>query len=194
MNRTEIVAWLGAVTGVLGLLVAFARLPMEREKMDLEIKKLRIELERLSTEVGQSNDRVDKRIEAVEKTTKALESQIVQAPPIRLVDFQVSPRPVRRGGKLTLSYTIESKSDTPIEVWLGANLQDYSGQMLFYNTREDEVVTVKPGRHTYTRFLTIGVDVPGIYQLAVEVWRGQKSMPMASILLAQWPALKIKVE
>lgn len=73
MNRTEIVAWLGAVTGVLGLSATLYLLPMQREKIDLETKKLRIELERLSTEVGQSNDRVDKRIDEQEKKIEKLE-------------------------------------------------------------------------------------------------------------------------
>ena len=39
-HRTEIVAWLAAVIGVIGLLVTLARLPQERQKMALDIEKL----------------------------------------------------------------------------------------------------------------------------------------------------------
>ncbi len=120
--------------------------------------------------------------EALSKVQDALSS-------IRLVDLQVEPQVVGRGSKLTLIYAIESELDVPLEVWLGANLRNSSGAMI-YDSGEDKVVTLEPGRHIHTRYLTVGaLATPGTYDLLVEVWFGKRSDPDRSIAVTHmWPA------
>lgn len=82
---------------------------------------------------------------------------------------------VSRGNRLRIDYTIENPRDTKYSCWLGASLASLANPDggLYYNTAEDIVVHIEPGKHQYTRYLTINENwLPGKYKLAVQVWHG----------------------
>jgi len=107
-----------------------------------------------------------------------------EKPNIKLIEFQAIDSIVKDRYKFTLSYIVENKSNKPVDVWLGATLKGSNNKM-YYNIAEDTIVTLKPGKDTYSRTLTIKNISPYIYQLVVEVYYGPLSDPDKSVLLGQ---------
>jgi hypothetical protein len=94
-----------------------------------------------------------------------------------------NPQRLERGQRLTVRYHITSPLAFDLPVWLGANLEQ-DGQY-FYHTNEDAETTLRPGEHSYDRFLTISRDWQcGNYKLQAEVWYGFCSAPSRSIALS----------
>jgi hypothetical protein len=114
---------------------------------------------------------------ALNRVTEALSA-------VHLHAFEVSPNPVALGSQLTLTFTIENKFPVPLEVWLGADIEYGSPTHWFYDTAQDKVVTLDRGRHTYSRYLSVGPPLSaGRYRLNSGVWLGPKSQPSRSVPL-----------
>jgi len=107
--------------------------------------------------------------------------------------YEVSPNPAPLGCQLALTYTIENELRSPLEVWLGADIEHGSPVAWFYDITQDKVVTLERGRRVYSRYLTIGSPLsPGRYRLNGGLWFGPKSLPERSVRLAQ-RSLEIEV-
>jgi hypothetical protein len=111
------------------------------------------------------------------------------------IDFQeltVSPQQGTIGSEIILQYTIESRLHVPIEVWLGADIPLGSNSW-FYDISQDKTVTLEPGRHTYTRSLTLATHLPiADWTLSAGIWFGKRSTPEQSVRLAvRTAALKV---
>jgi TIR domain len=108
-------------------------------------------------------------------------------PAIRLIDCEV-PTPIGPpGDELQIDYILHNSSTVPITVWLGASLIKDGKE--FYNKEQDKLIRIEPGRHTATRFLTIGkIPIPDrnndVADLIATVWYGPKSNPHESLRLA----------
>ena len=139
-------------------------------------------------EWGRRRGRQAKREEVLKEVRNAIQST-------RLVDFCANPLMLRRGDQITLEYTIDGSSTIPVEVWLGASLHAPDGKE-FYQTDQDRVVKIGPGRHSYRRAITPDMSVkPGIYQLHVQVWFGEASDSERSIVVAsRSPACDIRID
>jgi hypothetical protein len=91
---------------------------------------------------------------------------------VNLVGVNYTPKIIARGQRLKLEYTIESQFDIVEGVWLGAHIALPNKKMI-NNPEEDHPISIKSGRHEYSRFLTVPVDTtPGTYKLDVGVWHG----------------------
>lgn len=87
------------------------------------------------------------------------------------------------GGTLKLLFTIDNPSPLHIEAWLGAQLDHPGGS--FWDVSEDKTVTLVPGRHQYSRNLTVRHDVsPGRTVLTGGLWVGKCSDSKTAIRLA----------
>jgi len=103
------------------------------------------------------------------------------------VDFQelaISPQQAASGSEITLHYTIESHLRVPVEVWLGADIPLGSNSW-FYDVSQDKTVFLDPGRHVYTRSLTLAKPLPvGDWTLSAGIWFGKRSTPEQSMRFA----------
>lgn len=102
---------------------------------------------------------------------------------IDLTSIRVTPLMAHLGTQVLMDFDIASTLSSPLEVWLGADIQ-YAQDQYFYNVKQDRVVTVEPGRRTYSRYLTLAAPlVLGAWMLNAGVWLGKKSDPDYSIRL-----------
>jgi hypothetical protein len=103
---------------------------------------------------------------------------------IELTSLRVTPVTAQLGTQLLIEYDIVSTLSSPLEAWLGADIH-YPPDQYFYNTTQDQLVTVKPGRHIYSRHLTLAPPLSaGSWSVNGGVWLGKKSDTDYSIRLA----------
>ncbi len=95
----------------------------------------------------------------------------------------INPATVSRGKRLVLRYCVSNGLAYEVPVWLGANLE--VNKQYHFHATEDTDVILRPGEHTYQRFLTVAREwLPRTYHLQAEVWYGIRAHPESSIPLA----------
>jgi pyrimidine deaminase RibD-like protein len=112
---------------------------------------------------------------------------------VNITKATFEPKTISRGTSGTISYEIDSAENVAQRLWLGASFQDKTGQYR-YNTKEDKNVSLKKGRHVYTRKFTIQKDWPvGQQMLGTSLWRGALSDSRTSKRLASGGAVPITI-
>ncbi len=102
---------------------------------------------------------------------------------VEVSSIRVTPETAFLGTQLVIDFDITSKLSTPLEIWLGADIQ-YAPDQYFYDVTQDKVVSIDPGRHTYSRYLTLAAPLTsGSWTINAGVWFGRKSDPNHSIRL-----------
>ena len=102
---------------------------------------------------------------------------------IEVSSIRVTPKTAFLGTQVVIDFEITSKLSAPLEVWLGADIQ-YAPDQYFYDVTQDKVVSVEPGVHTYSRYLTLAAPLSaGSWIINAGVWFGKKSDPDHSIRL-----------
>ena len=102
---------------------------------------------------------------------------------VRIEALECDSKEVFTGQSLTITLSITCALACPVEVWIGASLVDKSEDE-YYDTSQDKLVTVEPGKNTYHRSLTVPANVAsGEYSLRCAVWLGQQSNPERSMQL-----------
>lgn len=107
--------------------------------------------------------------------------------------IRVTPPAAPLHTQVLIDFEITNTSDTSLDVWLGADIQ-YRPDAYFYNTTEDKVVLVDPGRHVYQRRLTLAAPLTsGLAIINAGVWLGTLSDTSRSVRLALHP-IEIAIE
>jgi hypothetical protein len=102
-------------------------------------------------------------------------------------ELRVIPTATPLGAQVAIEYDVNSRLSTSLEVWLGADIQ-YAPDQYFYDVAQDKVIFIEPGRHTYTRYLTLAPPLPpGRWNINAGIWFGTKSDPDRSIRLVLKP-------
>jgi|GEM_PF-6093497 len=102
---------------------------------------------------------------------------------IEVSSIRVTPTTAYLGMQVVIDFDITSNLSAPFEVWLGADIQ-YAPDQYFYDVTQDKVASLEPGRHLYSRYLTLAAPLsPGSWTINAGVWFGKKSDPDHSIRL-----------
>jgi hypothetical protein len=103
---------------------------------------------------------------------------------IAFQELKVSPLKAAIDSEIVLQYVVENRLRVPVEVWLGADIPLGSNSW-FYDISQDKTVALEPGRHVYTRSLTLTAPLPlGDWTLSAGIWFGKRSTPEQSLRLA----------
>jgi hypothetical protein len=117
-------------------------------------------------------------------TKKALLQQVKQAlDRIEVNSVRISPTTAHLGKELLIDFDITNTLSHPVEVWLGADIE-YAFDCYFFVVPQDKAVLTAPGRHTYSRHLTLAAPVTaGSWIVNAGVWLGDVSDSEHSVRL-----------
>jgi hypothetical protein len=102
---------------------------------------------------------------------------------IHLDAVLLTPAKPRLGDQVRINFQITSKLPVPVEVWLGADIP-YGPDKYFYDVAQDKEVSIQPGQHIYSRYLTLAFPLTaGPWFMNAGVWVGKRSDPELSLRL-----------
>jgi hypothetical protein len=111
-----------------------------------------------------------------------------------LIATSVEPKAVARGHRITIRYEIECSENVSRGIWLGASFLDENTGKFIHNTSEDKAVSLREGKQSYERFLTIPKDVSlGKHTVGTNIWRGLAGNSTKSKRIAGGPPVTIEV-
>lgn len=109
---------------------------------------------------------------------------------IRIVNYWIGRRTVRRGELLSLSYVLDNETGGTLRLWLGASIMPATGRNWLTQSLSDRshdvIATIPPGITTHLRYFLIPPRAPaGLYDVA---W-GLSTLSRQSVTFVAAPRL-----